>query len=193
MIITIITVLVILTPFFYLAGDKYFEDTVFEHTEIGARGFSIWKIVSEISGDKSLEYNLPFLIQAIFLTIISALFIYSCKFSLKKRGIFCLEIFAITFYIIFLLLNKHVLLQYFIIPSIFLPLSIFLLKLSKKPLLLHMITFYITSWIIFLVYRLEYEYFKDFPLFALGVVIIYSSALISLIFLLFSKELKDMK
>ncbi|MEX2722093.1 MAG: glycosyltransferase 87 family protein [Candidatus Wukongarchaeota archaeon] len=193
MIITITTVLIILSPFIYLAGEKYFDDTVFEHTEIGARGFSVWKVASEISGDTSLEYNLPFIIQAIFLTIITALFIFSCKFSLKKRRMFCLEVFVITFYLTFLLLNKHVLLQYFIIPAVFLPLSISLIKTGKKPFIIHMSTFYMANWAIFLVYRLEYEYFKDLPLFALGVVIIYSSAIIPLIFLLFSKELKGQK
>ncbi len=193
MIITIITALIILSPFIYLAGEKYFDDTVFEHTEIGARGFSVWKVISEISGDTSLEYDLPFIIQAIFLTIITALFIFSCKFSLKKRGMFCLEVFAITFYLTFILLNKHVLLQYFVIPAVFLPLSISLLKTGKKPLIIHMITFYVASWAIFFVYRLEYEYFKDFPLFALGVAIIYLSALIPLIFLLSLKELESQK
>ena len=193
MTITLTTVLVILSPFIYLAGEKYFDNTVLEHTESGARGFSVWKIVSEISGITSLEYNIPFLIQAIFLTIITALFIFSCKFSLKKRGMFCLEVFTITFYLTFILLNKHVLLQYFVIPAVFFPILIILLKTDKIPFLKHMITFYLASWVIFLVYRLEYEYFKEMPNFVLGGVIIYLAALIPLIFLLFSKELKDKK
>ena len=187
-IITIITVLIILFPYLYLAGGKYIDDTVYFFSEKIERGFSIWVVVNEVSNDIPLKNTLPFIIQAIFLTIITTFFMVSSKFSLRERKTFSFELFILTFYLTFLLLNKHILLQYFVILTVFLPLFISLLKTGKKSLIIHMITFYVASWAIFLVYRMEYEYFKKLPQFTLGVALIYLAALIPLIFLSFSIE-----
>ena len=166
----------ILVPVYFIASiDRFIEDTVYYFSERGARGLGLWKLASRLEIIDTSTSNIPFIIQAISIVIITI-------FMISKRNIFnndgaWIEFFIIVFYLTYLLSNKIVLLQYFIfyLPFLALITSRNEINLNTKKIV------YILNFIVFLALILKNEYIDNTLFLTLGIIIVYGGTIIPLI------------